>query len=258
MKSNCCTSNRRQNKTSGGSERLSCRVSCLLLARMIPFITGTNWSLLSAIKDFLQTRRSVKHPCPHSRMPSVFMRPGYLIRWSISGNVSWWMRWTTGSGIPSVILPNSRGCSFMISGSTAAGFAISSSGIVQQNWWWNICINHEDEVNRVVLLDHLLQQFRRSARFIYHQPEMERYHLWPGAAGLFRERLCHWKAGRPGVYHQSEIFFQTNTRQAENYTPCQGFCRLTGSEIVYDLYCGTGSIGILWAGLPGKWSGLKW
>ncbi len=40
-------------------------------------------------------------------------------------------------------------------------------------------------------------------------------------------------------------FFQTNTRQAEKlYRITRDFAGLTGNEIVYDLYCGTGSIGI--------------
>lgn len=40
-------------------------------------------------------------------------------------------------------------------------------------------------------------------------------------------------------------FFQTNTRQAEKlYEITRDFAGLTGNEIVYDLYCGTGSIGI--------------
>jgi len=40
-------------------------------------------------------------------------------------------------------------------------------------------------------------------------------------------------------------FFQTNTIQAEQlYKITRQFAELTGNEIVYDLYCGTGSIGI--------------
>lgn len=40
-------------------------------------------------------------------------------------------------------------------------------------------------------------------------------------------------------------FFQTNTKQAEVlYNVVKDFAALTGNEIVYDLYCGTGSIGI--------------
>jgi 23S rRNA (uracil1939-C5)-methyltransferase len=40
-------------------------------------------------------------------------------------------------------------------------------------------------------------------------------------------------------------FFQTNTTQAETlYRITRNFAELTGNQILYDLYCGTGSIGI--------------
>jgi 23S rRNA (uracil1939-C5)-methyltransferase len=40
-------------------------------------------------------------------------------------------------------------------------------------------------------------------------------------------------------------FFQTNTKQAEKlYQVTRDYAELDGSQIVYDLYCGTGSIGI--------------
>jgi 23S rRNA (uracil1939-C5)-methyltransferase len=40
-------------------------------------------------------------------------------------------------------------------------------------------------------------------------------------------------------------FFQTNTAQAEElYKITRAFCGFTGTEVLYDLYCGTGSIGI--------------
>jgi 23S rRNA (uracil1939-C5)-methyltransferase len=40
-------------------------------------------------------------------------------------------------------------------------------------------------------------------------------------------------------------FFQTNTKQAEKlYQITRDFAELNGSQILYDLYCGTGSIGI--------------
>lgn len=40
-------------------------------------------------------------------------------------------------------------------------------------------------------------------------------------------------------------FFQTNTKQGEKlYQITRDFAGLTGKEVVYDLYCGTGSIGI--------------
>jgi 23S rRNA (uracil1939-C5)-methyltransferase len=40
-------------------------------------------------------------------------------------------------------------------------------------------------------------------------------------------------------------FFQTNSRQGEElYKVTRNYAELTGSEVLYDLYCGTGSIGI--------------
>jgi 23S rRNA (uracil1939-C5)-methyltransferase len=43
----------------------------------------------------------------------------------------------------------------------------------------------------------------------------------------------------------AKSFFQTNTKQAEKlYSITRDFAELSGKEIVYDLYCGTGSIGI--------------
>ena len=42
-----------------------------------------------------------------------------------------------------------------------------------------------------------------------------------------------------------QSFFQTNTRQGERlYQVTRDYAELTGKETVYDLYCGTGSIGI--------------
>lgn len=53
-------------------------------------------------------------------------------------------------------------------------------------------------------------------------------------------------------------FFQTNTRQAENlYRITRDFAGLTGKEIVYDLYCGTGSIGIFLSGNASKVIGIE-
>jgi 23S rRNA (uracil1939-C5)-methyltransferase len=52
-------------------------------------------------------------------------------------------------------------------------------------------------------------------------------------------------------------FFQTNTKQAEKlYTITRDFAELTGKETVYDLYCGTGSIGIFVSKLAKKIIGV--
>jgi 23S rRNA (uracil1939-C5)-methyltransferase len=53
-------------------------------------------------------------------------------------------------------------------------------------------------------------------------------------------------------------FFQTNTEQAERlYQVTREFAGLTGNEIVYDLYCGTGSIGIFLSKLAKKVVGVE-
>lgn len=53
-------------------------------------------------------------------------------------------------------------------------------------------------------------------------------------------------------------FFQTNTRQAEElYRITRSFAGLTGKETVYDLYCGTGSIGIFLSAQAGKVIGVE-
>lgn len=53
-------------------------------------------------------------------------------------------------------------------------------------------------------------------------------------------------------------FFQTNTKQGEQlYKVTRDFAELTGNETVYDLYCGTGSIGIFVSKLAKKIIGVE-
>jgi 23S rRNA (uracil1939-C5)-methyltransferase len=53
-------------------------------------------------------------------------------------------------------------------------------------------------------------------------------------------------------------FFQTNSRQAETlYRIARDFAELNGSQVVYDLYCGTGSIGIFCSGGAKKIIGVE-
>lgn len=53
-------------------------------------------------------------------------------------------------------------------------------------------------------------------------------------------------------------FFQTNTKQSEQlYRVTRDFAELTGTETVYDLYCGTGSIGIFVSGKAKKIIGVE-
>jgi 23S rRNA (uracil1939-C5)-methyltransferase len=56
----------------------------------------------------------------------------------------------------------------------------------------------------------------------------------------------------------AKSFFQTNTYQAEKlYQTAREFAELSGNETVYDLYCGTGSIGIFVSRLAKKIIGVE-
>ncbi|MFN8249538.1 MAG: 23S rRNA (uracil(1939)-C(5))-methyltransferase RlmD [Ferruginibacter sp.] len=123
----------------------------------------------------------------------------------------------------------------------------------------NICINHEDEVNRVALLDHLLQQVPEISTLLYTiNPKWNDtiYDLEPqvySGKGYAIEKLEDL-----AFIISPKSFFQTNTRQAEKlYAVARDFAGLTGSEIVYDLYCGTGSIGIFVSRLARKVIGVE-
>jgi 23S rRNA (uracil1939-C5)-methyltransferase len=76
-----------------------------------------------------------------------------------------------------------------------------------------------------------------------------------GALGeeLLREELCGL---RLAMSH--EAFFQTNTEMAERlYGVAAEFAGLTGSERVFDLFCGVGTIGLTMAAQAGEVWGLE-
>ena len=110
----------------------------------------------------------------------------------------------------------------------------------------NICINHEDESNRILLLDHLLKEVSSITTLLYTiNPKWNDsiYDLTPQVyfgKGYVTEKLDDFE-----FIISPKSFFQTNTKQAEKlYSVARDFAGLSGTETVYDLYCGTGSIGI--------------
>lgn len=110
----------------------------------------------------------------------------------------------------------------------------------------NICLHYEEENNRKLLLDHLLQKVPAITTLLYTiNPKWNDtiYDLTPQVyfgKGYVTEKLEQFE-----FIISPKSFFQTNTRQAEKlYAVARDFAGLTGNEIVYDLYCGTGSIGI--------------
>lgn len=116
----------------------------------------------------------------------------------------------------------------------------------------NICLNHDDETNRKILLDHILKELPEITTLLYTiNPKWNDsiYDLTPQVyfgKGYVTEKLFTGNNDDAFEFKISpKSFFQTNTQQAEKlYSVAKDFAGLTGNEIVYDLYCGTGSIGI--------------
>lgn len=110
----------------------------------------------------------------------------------------------------------------------------------------NLVIHYEDKAARIALLDHLLAAVPGITTLLYTiNPKKNDsiFDLEPkvySGKGYVEEKLedFTFKIG-------PKSFFQTNTYQGEVlYKVTRDFAGLTGSEVVYDLYCGTGSIGI--------------
>jgi len=116
----------------------------------------------------------------------------------------------------------------------------------------NICFNYDEETDRKRMFDHLLKQVPEITTLLYTiNPKWNDsiYDLTPlvyFGKGYATEKLSTGSFGEDFEFKISpKSFFQTNTKQAEKlYTVTRDFAGLTGKEILYDLYCGTGSIGI--------------
>lgn len=123
----------------------------------------------------------------------------------------------------------------------------------------NICLNHDAEEDRKKLFDHLLKQVPEITTLLYTiNPKWNDsiYDLTPQVyfgKGYAIERLENYQ-----FKISAKSFFQTNTKQAEKlYRITRDFAGLTGNEVVYDLYCGTGSIGIFVSGQAKKIIGVE-
>ncbi|MBC8034419.1 MAG: 23S rRNA (uracil(1939)-C(5))-methyltransferase RlmD [Chitinophagaceae bacterium] len=123
----------------------------------------------------------------------------------------------------------------------------------------NMCFGYEDKEERVKLFEHLLAKVPAITTLLYTiNPKWNDsiYDLHPQTymgKGYAIEKLedFQFKIG-------PKSFFQTNTLQGEKlYQITRDFAELTGTETIYDLYCGTGSIGIFLSGLAGKIIGVE-
>jgi 23S rRNA (uracil1939-C5)-methyltransferase len=125
-------------------------------------------------------------------------------------------------------------------------------------WMANIQFGYEDhQISR--LLDYILLKFPQITTLLYTINPKKNDSLdglVPRAyfgKGFVMERLEDFifKIG-------PKSFFQTNSSQAVSlYRVIREFCGLTGKETVYDLYCGTGSIGIFVSRMAKKIVGME-
>ena len=114
----------------------------------------------------------------------------------------------------------------------------------------NLVLQHERKQERIALLEHVLAQVPGITSL--------HYTINPKVNDSIHDLEVHCYAGKGYITERLEnftfkispkSFFQTNTRQAEVlYGITRSFAGLTGAETLYDLYCGTGSIGIFCSG----------
>jgi 23S rRNA (uracil1939-C5)-methyltransferase len=123
----------------------------------------------------------------------------------------------------------------------------------------NLVMQHENESERKAILDHILANVPGITTLHYtinpkvndsiHDLEV---HLYAGK-GYIEETLENYR-----FKISPKSFFQTNTYQAEElYKVTREFAGLSGHETLYDLYCGTGSIGIFCSDKAKKVIGIE-
>ena len=123
----------------------------------------------------------------------------------------------------------------------------------------NAVMAEDDKAKRDLLLEHLLKEVPGITTLLYTinaKWNDSLYDLEPVVVtgkGYVTEKLedLQFKIG-------PKSFFQTNTKQAEKlYSVARDYAELTDSETVYDLYCGTGSIGIFVSKLAKRIIGVE-
>ncbi len=128
----------------------------------------------------------------------------------------------------------------------------------------NLIVGENDPEKILPMLRHLSETVTGVSTWVYTVNTKKNDSLWDlvpvtfSGKGYVIEKL----STATGETFQFKIgptsFFQTNTRQAEQlYRVTSAFAELTGRETVYDLYCGTGSIGIFVSGGAKKIVGVE-
>ena len=123
----------------------------------------------------------------------------------------------------------------------------------------NIVLGYEDEANRKNLLDTLMHQFPQITTLLHTintKFNDSIFDLHPKAyygKGYIIEKLENYQ-----FKISPKSFFQTNTKQAEKlYQVAREYAELDETQVLYDLYCGTGSIGIFVSAAAKKIIGVE-
>jgi 23S rRNA (uracil1939-C5)-methyltransferase len=123
----------------------------------------------------------------------------------------------------------------------------------------NIVFGYDDEPLRKNLLDYVLKQFPEVTTLLYTiNSKMNDTLNGVKPVTYYGKGYIIEKLETFQFKISPKSFFQTNTKQAENlYRITRDFSELDGRQIVYDLYCGTGSIGIFVSNLAKKVIGVE-
>ncbi len=123
----------------------------------------------------------------------------------------------------------------------------------------NLCLGYEDPVEAKRLMDHLLEKVPAITTLVYTiNPKFNDSIFDLEPVPYFGKGYIMEKLGDFQFKIGPKSFFQTNTAQAERlYEVVRDFAGLTGKETVYDLYCGTGSIGIFLSKQAAKIIGVE-
>jgi 23S rRNA (uracil1939-C5)-methyltransferase len=113
-------------------------------------------------------------------------------------------------------------------------------------WMVNLILGYEDTAKREALLNLLLKQFPQISTLLYTINTKRNDSMQDLVPQVFFGKGYITEMLEDFAFKISpKSFFQTNSKQAERlYQVTRDFAELTGKEVVYDLYCGTGSIGI--------------
>lgn len=116
----------------------------------------------------------------------------------------------------------------------------------------NLVVGFENKKMKTQLLDAMLEKFPAITTLLYTVNTKfndSMFGLVPqtyfGKGYIIEQLSTKNKEHTYSFKISPKSFFQTNTKQAEQlYQITAAYAELTGNETVYDLYCGTGSIGI--------------